>query len=342
MKMKVLFDAKPPFAWAHGGAQVLVEKLMQHLPELGVEVEPLRWWDEKQFGDILCLFYWPNNSILYAKKRGLKIVNYVFLDGFTSKSEMSLLARKLFIKTFRRFFNNYSTELGWNYNKIADAYIYPSNYDKYIGNYLFDAGIEKAQVILHGVDDHYLRQEWNNDRKGDYLISVGTIHERKNSLLLANIARKAKIPIMFLGKPYNLNDLYFKEFMKLVDNKYVLYMGFVEEADKIKYLKDARGFILLSRAESGNIAVLEAFALECPVFLPDLGWARGIYDGYAEFGHLNNLKKLTSQVLAFYNYPKEKDKRFPVLSWKEVTRKYLQVYTEVLENNIVSNLKKPS
>lgn len=327
--MKIIFDAKPPFAWAHGGAQVLVEKLMQYLPELGVEVEPLRWWDEKQTGDILSLFYWPDSNILYAKRRGLKIVNYVFLDGFTSKSKLSLFARKLLIKSFKRVFNSYSTALGWNYNNIADAFIYPSNYDKQVGNYLFDADLNRSHVVLHGVDDKYFVKPDGVFHKEDYLISVGTIHERKNSLLLAEIAKTTKIPVVFLGKPYNSSEPYYQKFLKMVDNEYVIYKGFVSEDDKIELLRRARGFILLSKAESGNIAVLEAFASGCPVFLPDLGWARGIYDGYATFGQLCNRRKLIRQISNFFSCSDKITRKFPVLSWREVSGKYLEVYKEL-------------
>jgi len=327
--MKVLFDAKPPFAWAHGGAQVLVEKLMRHLTELGVEIEPLRWWDEKQTGDVLCLFYWPNSSIQYAKKRGLKVVNYVFLDGFTSKSNVSLWGRKILIKVFRSIFNNYATELGWNYNSLADAYIYPSDYDKSIGHFLFGADLSRSHVVLHGVDDRYLVKNDVFSPKGDYLISVGTIHERKNTLLLAEIAKRTKVPVMFLGKPYSSDDPYFQEFAKMVDGKYVIYKGFINETEKIGYLRQARGFILLSKAESGNIAVLEAFASGCPVFLPDLGWARGIYDGYAIFGQLADREKLIAQIRDFYSQADKIKERCPVSSWREVSEKYLEVCKDV-------------
>lgn len=51
--MKVLFSNSLPFFLAHGGSQTLIESLMKALAGLGVEVEPERWWDENQTGDIL-------------------------------------------------------------------------------------------------------------------------------------------------------------------------------------------------------------------------------------------------------------------------------------------------
>jgi len=52
-EMKILFSHSQPFFLAHGGAQTLLEALMRELAGLGVDVEPERWWDENQTGDII-------------------------------------------------------------------------------------------------------------------------------------------------------------------------------------------------------------------------------------------------------------------------------------------------
>lgn len=51
--MKVIFSHAVPFFLAHGGMQTLTEALMGEMSRLGVEVEPERWWDSNQRGDIL-------------------------------------------------------------------------------------------------------------------------------------------------------------------------------------------------------------------------------------------------------------------------------------------------
>jgi hypothetical protein len=45
--MKVLFNNHTPFMLAHGGAQIQIEQKMAALGRAGVEVEPLRWWDDR-------------------------------------------------------------------------------------------------------------------------------------------------------------------------------------------------------------------------------------------------------------------------------------------------------
>ncbi|MFA7062326.1 MAG: glycosyltransferase family 4 protein [Pedobacter sp.] len=324
--MKILFDVNHSFSYCHGGVQVLVENIMKCLPDYGVKVEPLRWWEKNQSSDILQLFYNTDAATPYAKQNGVKIVNYCFLDGYTSKGRNALALRKYMIMGFQKYLPNYANILGWNYGDIADAYVYPSLNDMNLGTYLFGADKAKSHVILHGVDDKYLEGSGNNEHRADYLVCVSTIHERKNSLLLARIARELQIPVVFIGKPYSEDNGYYREFLTYVDGKYVIYEGFVDEATKISYLKKARGFILLSKSESGCIVVLEALACGCPVFLSDLSWAKSIYDGYAQFGSLSSESVLKNQILSFYNTPKIDDKQFPVLSWQQVTRKYLDVY----------------
>jgi len=80
--MKVLFCHPLPFSLAHGGAQTVTQSLMRVLPELGVEVEPLKWWDEQQRGDIIHYITRPPIAdVRMAHKKGLKVVVTEFLDA---------------------------------------------------------------------------------------------------------------------------------------------------------------------------------------------------------------------------------------------------------------------
>src|SRR5664279_2263389 len=79
--MKVLFSFPLPFFLAHGGSQTLIEALMRELAQLGVDVEPVRWWDENQCGDILHYIGRPTMlSVRLGHKKGFKIVMTDFLD----------------------------------------------------------------------------------------------------------------------------------------------------------------------------------------------------------------------------------------------------------------------
>jgi glycosyltransferase involved in cell wall biosynthesis len=327
--MKVVFDVDVPFAWAHGGVQVLAEKLMSHLPKLGVEVEPLRWWDPNQKADILNLFYHPGENVRFAQEKNIKIVNYSFLDSFTSRNKLDLYLRKQSIRILNLFMESFVSAKGFNMNKYSDGFVFPSDNDKLLSHYLFGTDMNKSFVILHGVDDRYLSEQSIGAKTSDYLICISTIHERKNTVLLAEIALSLKIPILFLGRPYHIEDPYYKIFLGMVDNKYIVYKGFVEDDQKYQYLKDSRGFILLSKSESGCIAVLESLALKRPVFLPNYNWATAIYSGSAVFGDMTNKDRLKLQIKNFYNVPPHL-REFKVSSWNEVSLKYKLMYEQIL------------
>src|ERR1700722_11224464 len=100
--MKVLFSNNLPFFLAHGGTQTLLEALMRELAGLGVEVEPERWWDETQTGDILHYMNRPPiNNVQLARQKGFKIVMTENLDQTASRTPTQLFVQRAMIKAAR-------------------------------------------------------------------------------------------------------------------------------------------------------------------------------------------------------------------------------------------------
>src|SRR5664280_844658 len=96
--MKVLFNCYLPCMLAHGGAQIQIEQTMAALEESGVTVEPLRWWDQTQTGDVLHHFgRFPEDFIRLAQQKGFKVVVSELLTEQGSRS----LARTKLQKTMR-------------------------------------------------------------------------------------------------------------------------------------------------------------------------------------------------------------------------------------------------
>ena len=88
--MKVLFFYSPPFFLAHGGMQTLTEALMRELAALGVDIEPERWWDENQKGDIIHYMGRPLATVVrLARQKGFKVVMTENLDLTASRSFFS-------------------------------------------------------------------------------------------------------------------------------------------------------------------------------------------------------------------------------------------------------------
>ncbi len=73
--MKVLFNYPAAFSLAHGGAQIQIEQTAEALKKAGVEVEPLRWWDAAQRGDLIHHFArMPAEHIRLAQQKNIRVV----------------------------------------------------------------------------------------------------------------------------------------------------------------------------------------------------------------------------------------------------------------------------
>jgi glycosyltransferase involved in cell wall biosynthesis len=333
--MKVLFSHGLPFFLAHGGTQTFVESLMRELPALGVEVEPERWWDETQLGDIIHFIGRPSSivHIRLAKEKGFKVVLTEFLDQPASRDRLTLFAQRLCIRVARKILGGFAARLAWDAYREFDAMVYSVPHEWETAKYLFNANPDRGFVIPHGIEPSALASLRQPADESDYLISVATITPRKNTHLLAAAAKLARTPVVFVGKPYADDDPYFRRFTAMVDDQYVRYAGFVSDEQKYAYLRRARGFALLSRFESGCIAIYEAAAAGLPLFLSDLPWASKVY-GTAKnsrFVTPSTPEHVAKKLLGFYNSAHRlAETTFPLLTWQEVGKRYRAIYERIL------------
>ena len=332
--MKVIFSHSLPFSLAHGGVQVLIESLMQSLAGLGVEVEPERWWDEKQHGDILHFVGRPNgNHVRFARDKGYKVVLTDLLDETGSRTKRELAVQRATIRFSQRMFPQLTGRLGWDAYRSVDALVFIVPHERDIARYLFDAAPGIVRIIPHGLPVQALEALAKPQREEDYLISVATIDSRKNTLLLAKAARRAQVPVLFLGRPFSEQDAYYREFISCVDNEFVRYAGYLPEPEKIARIRGARGFVLLSRFESGCFAVYEAARAGLPMLLPDLPWAQH----YPAGDGIRFVRRLTmgdaaEALAAFYATAHRRPAPiFDVNSWDKIAGQYLDLYRQILQ-----------
>src|SRR5689334_16361885 len=100
--MKALFYCNNPFFLAHGGTQTLLESLMREIAALGVGVEPLRWWDIGQTGDIIHFMNRPTDSLVKAAhNKGFKTVMTENIDHTASRGMLELWLRKFALQCDR-------------------------------------------------------------------------------------------------------------------------------------------------------------------------------------------------------------------------------------------------
>ena len=307
---------------------------MEGLRNLGVEVEPERWWDSSQSGDVLHFIARPNKTnVLLAKKKGLKVVMTDLLDTVAARSRPKLFLNRMLIRTVQRVAPGMTERVAWDVYREFDAMIFSISHESAVAQYLFGAPAERCHVIPWGLPAKAIQKLSEPHSEEDYLISIASIVPRKNTVLLAQAAREARVPVLFVGKPVATTGDYFEEFESLIDGKFVRYAGFVSEEEKQRLLKAARGFALLSSGESGCVAVYEAAAAGLPLLLTDAPWARTGYPG-ARSIDFANVKTRSSVVSALQNFYSSAHRKagmtFPVFTWDEVAEKHLQLYNRLL------------
>lgn len=332
--MKVLFYSAHPFFLAHGGTQTLIESLMREIGRLGVEVEPARWWDDRQRGDILHFINRPSSSLVSgAKQKGIRTVMTENIDQTSSRPGLQLWLRRLVFQCDRMIGRPLAYRMNLEVYGLLDAMVYVVELERQVAEYLYGAPPERCHVIPHGLEEDALADLAREQEAGDYLISIATIIPRKNTVLLAQAARLAQVPVLFLGKPFNENDGYFQEFKKLVDGRFVRYPGFVSKEEKHRLIRSARGFALLSQFESGCIALYEAAAAGLPLLLPRLPWATSVYRTARdkEFVAVESAENLAPHLRRFYEQASRKPgQTFPISSWRDIGSKYVSIYESVM------------
>lgn len=337
--MKVLlYDTTCAFL-TPGGKMTHALKLQQEISKQGVDIQFARWWDKGQDDADIIHFLAADYRIAYlAKQKGMKTFFSCIFDFESNKSETekkrTILKNKLIEHTPERLgLNKY-----WRAYTFMDRIQFMHSYDRdtalrYFPNYIED---DKTIVIPHAYDPSEMYLSDGIDLSGmkypaKYLVSVANISERKQTARLAIYAKKAQVPIVFIGSR-NVTDPYFKAFEKLVDNKYVFYPGYVSKEMRDCIERNASGYVLLSKGESGCIAVYEAAAYKLPLLLSNLPWAWG-YDSPTDidFVDLQDDNVAIKQLKAFYAKSEILDHTpFRVFSWQQIATRYIEEYSKLL------------
>ena len=275
--MKVLFYHLKPFSLTHGGLQTQILQTRHGLEQVGVESDYLRWWDERQTGDILHFFgRMPTPMLRIAQQKGMKIVLSDLLTEQGSRPCWRLKLQRMTMRAMTRGLPGiFTASYYWDSYSLADACVALTSWEARLMTDLFGARPEKTHVVPNGVEDVFLNSQ--PAPRGSWLICTSTITGRKRVLELAEAAVLAGTPIWIIGKPYSEEDPYARRFLQLTrDHPSILrYEGAIGDRQKLAEIyRAARGFVLLSAMESLSLSALEASACGCPVLLSDLPWAR--------------------------------------------------------------------
>lgn len=322
---------------AHGGLQIQIERTSASLRSHGCDVEWLRWWDEGQKGDIIHFFGRPNpGQITFAHAKDVLYVMQELLTSQGSRNKMHLWLQGCANAVLRKVLPvNYRLPLRWDSYRMADAIIAITPWEAWIMNTLFHPPANRLHVVPNGVDEIFFRAIDAATPRGDYLVCVATITERKRVVELAEAATLAKTPLKVIGKPYAFDDPYCRRFIQVAQSSggLVEYTGAIEDRVSLaKIYREARGFVLASSMETQSLAALEAAAAGCPLLLSDLPWARETFGESATYLPLCSGARLAVHMQNFYNQAPWLPAPKPPATWSEVGGKLVKIYEAVLEN----------
>ncbi len=335
--MRVLFDHSAPFALAHGGFQIQIEQTAAGLREIGVEVDFMRWWDDKQRGDIIHYFGRPSQAyIQQAQQKGMKVVVADLLTELGSRSRSLRGVQKALMETARRVLpGSFTARLAWDSYRQADAVIGNTPWEAQLLREMFSTPEENIHVVPNGVEKVFL----NSARRprGPWLVCTATITQRKRILELGEAAVKAETPTWIVGKPYSNADPYAMRFEQLAKSQpcWVRYEGPIYDRARLAEIyREARGFVLLSTMETLSLSADEAAACECPLLLSDLPWARTVFGAGATYCSVSaGVKRTATALKSFYDSAPHLSPARRPKTWPEVGRELAAIYERLLSTS---------
>ena len=332
--MKVLFNCNVPYMLAHGGMQVQIEQTKAALERVGVTVEPLRWWDDTQTGDVLQHFgRFPTHLIRLAHRKGMKVVVLDLLTEQGSRSRARLKLQKIVRCAMELALSSRRlAAFNWDSFRLADACLAGTEWEVFLMRELFGAPAEKTHVLPNGVEEVFLNSQ--PVKRGPWLVCTGTITERKRMLELAEAAVRAQTPVWIIGKPYSEGDPYAQRFLAYANEhpQIIRYEGPIQDRARLaQAYREARGFVLLSTMETLSLSSFEAAACECRLLLSRLPWATTVFRHKACYCPITRSVARTAEVLRQF-YDAAPDLPLPPRppTWLEVGQQLKRLYETVL------------
>jgi glycosyltransferase involved in cell wall biosynthesis len=331
--MKVLVNCPLPFALAHGGQQIQIERTLAALRDIGIEIDLARWWDDTQTADLIHYFgRMPAGHIKLAHQKKFPVVIGELLTGAGSRSRSQLRVQKMISCTVERFApRNFSAAFNWESYRLADAVIANTSWEAHLMTYLFAAPPTRIHIVPNGVEDVFLNS--SVAERGKWLVCTATITERKRILELAQAAISAQTPLWIIGKAYADTDPYALQFFALTrqHSQFIRYEGAISDrAQLAKIYRAARGFVLLSTMETRSLSAEEAAACACPLLLGDLPWAHATFGEHATYCPISSPERTAGYLKQFYQQAPVLPSPIKPLAWIEVARQLKTIYEGVL------------
>src|SRR3954469_24096928 len=158
--MKVLFNSHTPFSLAHGGEQIQMERTRTALEKIGVETEPLQWWNEQQAGDILHHFGWLHPTIIsLAQNKGLKVFMTALFSEQANRPARQLIPRQMAVRSLLGLplSQTVRNRLPWQPYRVCDRMVVGLQAEAALLQTLYGVRRSRIEVVPLGLSDAFLK-----------------------------------------------------------------------------------------------------------------------------------------------------------------------------------------
>ena len=333
--MKVFFYVGYPLAWAKGGHAFQINETKRALIDQGVDVGWLHNEDDTPpAADILHYFTRPPGDFHWqlAKRRGMKIVLSECLQASVIRPHWTWPLRGQLGKVLPRVMGRglYGT-LGLGVYRNLDAAIAVTPAEVEYMKMVMGTQPERTHLIGNGVEEVFFDASIK-PIPFDGLLYSAYVCERKNSIAVARLAKRARVPVKFIAPALFPDSDYAKAFAREVDNEFVLWEPDVADRRHLAAIyRGACGSFLASQNESLPLALLESLAAGTPVMAPDLPNLRGYFGDAVAYVPAPDRPEAATALQQFYAACRKGLKQsFAVSNWEDIARQIIAVYQSLL------------
>jgi glycosyltransferase involved in cell wall biosynthesis len=192
----------------------------------------------------------------------------------------------------------------------------------------------RMRTIHHGIETslYPLRKE-----KQPYLSFLGRIAPTKGTHLAIEVAQKSGIPLKIGGEIQPLYQSYWENSIKpQVDGKFIEYLGEMALDEKIELLGNSMAMVFpVQWDEPFGLVMIEAMACGTPVLaLPGGSVREVVKEGLS--GHVRSTTDELAKCARELNFNPEGIRGYTeeFFSLERMTRDYINLYTEILQNGV--------
>jgi glycosyltransferase involved in cell wall biosynthesis len=331
------FIAVPPRKY--GGTELFIAELAHGLQLQGVDVTvytigestidaPIRWLYPK--GE------WPVKGEMEASLKGLSHASWAVKEADLQADIIHMnsalgLSFSRFVQTPAVYTVHHAYEpvFADYYEKFSDvSYVTISDFQRE------KLRMPRMRTIHHGLD---VSQYPLPETKREYLSFLGRVAPPKGTHLAIEVAKKSGIPLKIAGEIQPIYQGYWETKVKPhVDGKFIEYVGEMGMAEKIKLLGNSLAMVFpVQWDEPFGLVMIEAMACGTPVLaMPGGAVGEVVKEGVS--GHVRatvdelarcalNLKLKPGTVRAYME---------EFFSAERMTRDYISLYTEILQNGV--------